>query len=72
MLERVCDTVRRVLETEAELTEQTTMEDVAEWDSFGQVAIVAALEEEFGVSFSRDEIIEMDSIASILAILERR
>jgi acyl carrier protein len=38
------------------------------WDSFGQVSIIAALEETYGISISNDEVM---SLSTMKAILER-
>lgn len=36
------------------------------WDSFGQVTIAAALEEDYSVSISDEEIIRLNSMKAIL------
>lgn len=74
MLEKIVDIIRRTLELdeETELSEQTTMEDIPEWDSFGQISLLSEFEKEFKIKFSFDEMIAINSVASILDILEKR
>jgi acyl carrier protein len=50
----------------------TTPEDVAKWDSIGHMSLVGAMEQEFGQEFEIDEIMEMENVAKILAILAAR
>jgi len=41
------------------------------WDSVGHMALVAELEERFGIMIETDDLIEMDSYAKSLEILRR-
>lgn len=45
-------------------------EGVTGWDSLGHVRLVTALQDEFGVEFEVDEIMRMENVAGIKAILE--
>jgi acyl carrier protein len=47
-------------------------EEVPNWDSIGHMNLVAALEQEFGLQFEVDEIMEMSSPKKILDILQKR
>lgn len=46
-------------------------DDIDGWDSLGHVSMVSGLEKAFELSFDVDEVMEMDSIDSIVAILKR-
>ena len=74
LLDKICEIIHDILELDDEvsLTEETVMEDIDEWDSFGQVALVAELEHVFDISFTRDEIMEMNSVAGIKAVLNQK
>lgn len=41
------------------IDETASPETIAEWDSLKHMNLVLALEEEFGISFSSDQIVEM-------------
>lgn len=74
MLEKVVDVLKKTLDLDekTDISIQTKMEDIPEWDSFGQVSLLSELEREFGVKFSFDEMIAINSVASILEILETK
>lgn len=39
---------------------------IADWDSFANIQLVAAIEEAFGVKFTVEEAVELNSVADIL------
>jgi acyl carrier protein len=45
-------------------------EDLPQWDSLGHIRLVSAIEEEFGVSFTIEQIEAMTSVARILEALD--
>ena len=73
-MEKVNEIVHNVLELgdDVEINMNTTREDIPEWDSFGQLAILSEIQDEYDVKFSVDEIQEMNSISSICDILSKR
>ncbi len=52
-----------------QVTDDSTFEDVPEWDSVAHVNLISALEERFSVKFTVSEILEMNSIGAIRAAL---
>ena len=42
------------------------------WDSLKHMELIAVFEEEFGIEFEEDEMIEMTSLAKIIGILKSR
>lgn len=54
------------------LTPQTSPDDVPKWDSLRHIALVAAIEETYGISLSMDEMMEMMNVSAIQAVLDRR
>lgn len=56
----------------AKITEATIPDDVKKWDSLGHMTLVAALEENFGLEFEVEEIMEMATVAAILEILKNK
>ena len=53
------------------LTLDTVRQDVPKWDSLQHMALVAAIEQTFGISLSMDEMIEIRSVKDICQILDR-
>ena len=53
------------------VTAETSRTDVPKWDSLQHMALVTALEQNFGVSLSMDEMVEIRSVQDICAILDR-
>jgi acyl carrier protein len=54
------------------LTDDTTAEDIPEWDSLGHVNFVYSVEQEFGVQFPADEFAELSDIGALKRELARR
>ncbi|MDO8425863.1 MAG: acyl carrier protein [bacterium] len=54
-----------------EITDATSPKTVASWDSYNGLMLVSALEQEFGVSFTLDEVIAVQNVGDITAALTR-
>ena len=52
------------------LTEETTAEDIEEWDSITHVQIVAEIQKVFDVKFSAKEILLWESVGDIIDAIE--
>ena len=53
----------------SKVTETTRDQDLAAWDSLGQVNLIMALEQEFGVYIEVEEFGNLNSVPAILAYL---
>jgi acyl carrier protein len=51
------------------ITSDTTRSDVPAWDSLGQLVLMAALDQQWGIRLSQRELSSLTSVADILAIL---
>jgi acyl carrier protein len=79
MMEQVVGMVRpeirglfaNVFKYEGDVTPATSRKDVPKWDSLQHVALVAAIEEQFGITLSMDEMVEIRSVKDICNILDR-
>ena len=70
MKERVKAIMADVLMVDASLiADNTSMENLQQWDSLAQMDIIAALEEEFGVTFEIEEFQVMTSFPDIIETL---
>lgn len=55
-----------------EINESTSIETLKTWDSLKQMNLVVALEEEFSIEFSDDEIVILDSFNNIKKIVNQK
>ncbi len=58
-------------ESGAALTPETPREDIPLWDSMGVLALMAAMDEEFDIVMSDDDIKSMQKVDDILAVLRK-
>lgn len=68
MSEKVLETIRRI--TGFDATDQNDLQIQVPWDSFTQVELVLALEAEFNLRFSADEIEKFRTIEKIVQSIE--
>jgi len=54
----------------AAIREDSTMDEIEEWDSLGHVHIMVALEQAFDLYMDVDAFAELDSVPAILRYLE--
>jgi acyl carrier protein len=54
------------------LTEDSSPDTIAEWDSLAAMALVAAIEEQFDIRLSTREIMSMRTIAITREVLKRK
>ena len=55
-----------------QINDTTTQGDLENWDSMGHMNLVVALEEEFGLVFDEEEIIEMMNFKLICLIVSEK
>jgi acyl carrier protein len=56
----------------SEITERSSPQSVASWDSIQHLNLILALEQEFDIAFEPEEMEQMGSIDRILAIVEAK
>jgi acyl carrier protein len=56
----------------ADIDDSTSPDTLPEWDSLGQITLIIELESAFGVSFSPDESVSLNSVGAIKAALATR
>lgn len=54
---------------ESRIDDSLTVEDVEDWDSMRHINLVMAFEEEFGVEFNEEEILQMLSLNAIRTLI---
>ncbi|SDB38527.1 acyl carrier protein [Ruminococcaceae bacterium FB2012] len=54
------------------LYEDTTADDIDDWDSIEHITLIAAVEKEFGMRFSMGEVSGMKDVGEMVSILQQR
>ena len=54
------------------LSDDTTADDVEEWDSLSHVQLVVALEKAFGIKFTSREILSWDNIGDLINCIGKK
>jgi acyl carrier protein len=54
------------------LTDATSAKTLANWDSFAQVKLIVALEEEFEVKFTTDEVATLSNVGDLKASIRAK
>ena len=69
-IEKLNGIISRVLEIdESKLSDTMDINNVPFWDSINQMALIVAIEEDFEIELSFDEISEMNSVKKIHEII---
>ena len=73
MENRMKDVMAAVFEMPVdEITDESSPDNINSWDSLRHMNLIVALEEEFGIEFEDDEIIEMLNYALIKLIVGKK
>ena len=54
------------------ITENTTANDVDEWDSLGHIMLIQAIEEKFNITFDLDELLEFNKVGDIVEAVKKK
>ena len=57
---------------EIELDDETTADDIEDWDSLNHITLIDAVESEFGVRFTMGEVSGMKNVGEMAAIIKER
>lgn len=69
MKHRIFDLMAEVLQVPVEMiTEETTMDDLEEWDSLTHVMLIGELETQLGISIPLDEAVEITNVKELLEL----
>lgn len=73
MEDRIKDIMSAVFEVPAStINDDSSLDTIEAWDSLRQMNLVVALEEEFKIQFSDDEIMDMMSYPAIRSVLIKK
>ena len=54
------------------ISEQTSADDITDWDSLMRITLISAVEDEFQVKFGMQEIIEMQNVGQMADLIEQK
>lgn len=73
LLDRLLRIISIIMEVPIEeLNKETSPDNIEKWDSLKHMNLILALEEEFNIAFSDEEIVEMLSVEIIVEILKEK
>lgn len=52
------------------VNDETTSDDIDEWDSLEHINLIAAVEQQFGIKFSMGQIVTMKNVGEMVNIIE--
>jgi len=71
-MDKLKQILSKVLEIdENEITEETSPDNVENWDSFSGLVLITELENEFNVKFSMDEVRQIRNVCDIISLLTK-
>ena len=74
VLRKVNDILKDVLDkSDLVITDETTANDVDEWDSLNHINIISSIEDEFGIIFDMSEVVNFKNVGDMVdKILEKQ
>lgn len=70
---KVTEIFKDVLDLEdIELTDETTADDVEEWDSLTHIQLVVAIEKAFGIKFTSKEILSWKNVGEMITCISEK
>ena len=75
--EKIYDKLNRVFQDvfdneTLELEDNTTADDIEDWDSLTHIDLVVAVEKEFGIKFSMGEVRKLQNVCEMVDIILKR
>ncbi len=69
-LEKIRDVMRNIFDDETlVIDENSSPDEIADWDSFANIQLLAALEQEFGIRLTTAQATAIHSVGDFLAII---
>ncbi len=57
---------------EISVNENTTANDIEDWDSLEHINLIVAIEEEFGIKFSMNEVTHMKNVGDMVKLISEK
>lgn len=72
MKNKIYDILSEILETKVDDTTDVSMDNCSKWDSVVQIDIIMSIEDEFGIKFSKEELVELKSQGKIIKVMKSK
>lgn len=73
IIERLNEVFQDVFDDEdIVVDEETTADDIEDWDSIEHINLISAVESEFGIRFTMGEVSGMKNVGEMISIIESR
>ena len=59
-----------MLPSDAQINDQTTPQDIPAWDSLAHINIITAIEEEYNIEITPEQIAKLESVAHFKELIE--
>ena len=70
VFEKINEVFRDVFEDDdITVTDETTADDIEDWDSLEHINLVNAIEEEFGIKFTMGQVVSMKNVGEMADII---
>lgn len=71
--ERLQEVFREVFDDEElEINNETTADDIEEWDSLTHIQLIVAVENEFSIKFSMVETIKLKNVGEFISLIDKK
>ena len=71
MEQEILNIIANTLDVDVEDVElDTAVGDLPEWDSLHHLMIIKALEEEYKIKFSKDDLAELEDVSDLIALVK--
>lgn len=65
--------IAQVLKVEVgKVADDLSVGDIPEWDSLHHMMIITGLQKKFGVEFQREDLIDIENVADLVALVEEK
>lgn len=73
ILSQVQDLIRDVFENEnIHINEQSTAQEVEEWDSLNHIQLIGAIEDHFDLEFDLEDMLTLENVGDIVSQIEKK
>ena len=73
LTERLNDVFRDVFDDDSIcVSEKTTAADIEDWDSIEHINLIAAVEDEFSMTFKMKEVSSMKNVGEMMSVIKER